>query len=470
MTGKYQIQVNAAQFQLGMAATDYATNGGFGSSSTGIDPFYVPGALKGTTAATDISSNVTGVVLATAEDSQSVSAYNRLLVDSDSKYYTYNGSSCTLRHTGVKTYTFGFTDMVSFAFKTYVTSTTDIAQWTTSGTPSLDESWWTGTKSQTALSTSTPHPLLIFEGLMWVADLNNLHTIDSSGTIVTNVLVLNTNERIQALGIDPGTGLMLISIQVTQNYSDTLSSRYYVMLYDGYSTKVRRKIEVSELVTAFINVSGVVYVGYGLSVGYFNGSGISFLRKMANVTRVGSTLLYKHHFASIGTNLFVVDGSKVLAYGETIGGANKMWYPICTNAAGAFQIGAIANFGDSTIGYASADDHLYKITPGSSGVGVGTLYGTVTQMPRPVFIRRMRVITGGITTTAGIGGAAILNEKGTAVTPAVSTFKVAAAVSPLYVFDFEYGGEKMITLQPKITFDTQGFLLYGIIIYYDVAE
>lgn len=469
MTGKYQIQIGAQQFLQGMAASDYATNGGLGTSSSGIDPFYLAGTLKATTTATDISTNVTGTVVATAEDSQSISSYNRVFVDDDNRYYTYNGTSCTKRHDGAKTYTFGFSDMVSFSLTTYVTSTTDVASWNTSSL-TLDETWWTVTKGKSALASGTPHPMLVFEGLLWIADVNNLHAVDSGGTVTTNVLVLNTNERIQALGIDPGTGLMMISVQVTQNYGDSLASRYFVMLYDGYSTKVRRKIEVSELVTAFFNVSGTVYVGYGLSVGYFNGSGITFLRKMQNVTRVGSQLLYKHHFASIGTNLFVADGSKLLAYGEPVGETEKKWFPIMSNPAGSFQIGAIGSFGGGEIGLASSDDHLYKFVPGSSGVGVGSACLTVIQMPRPIFVRRMRVITGGITTTSGAGGAAIINEKLTAVSPTIANFKVAAAASPVFVFDFEYGGEKMVTLQPRINFDTQGFLLYGVIIYYDVAE
>lgn len=475
MVGKYQIQIGAEDFAKGLASSDYAQDGGLGTSSTGVDPFVEAGTLKGTTTSTNISTNVTGTMIASSEDSQSVSAYARLILDNDNKYYTFDGSSCTLRHSGAKSYTFGFADMVSFSNYTWVTSNADMARWNTSGGFTLTEDWWTNASfgNQSALNSSTPHPLVVFENLLWVGDKNLLHSVSSGGTVVNSALTLNENERIQALGIDPGTGLMLISTQVTQNYNDSIASRFFILLYDGYSTKVRRKIPVDELVTAFHNVGGTVYVGMGLSVGYFNGSGVTFLRKMANVTRSGTVLLYKHHFTNIGNILYVTDGSAILAFGEVMGGTDKKWFPIHSNLAGAFQIGAIGNFGSGKLGYSSVDDHLYYTTPGLTGVGIASIVTPFINFPRPVFIRKIRVFTKGITTTNanGIGSVAILGDSATYQgSGALGTFVVAAAQSPKYVFDFEFGGFKTNAAQIRVNTDTQDIRVWQIIVYYDIAE
>lgn len=473
MIGKQQIPLGADQIVSGMASSDFAPDGGLGTSCVNVNPFALPGAIKATVTPTDSSTNVAGTMIASAEDSQNISAYNRLYVDGVGQYYTFSGAAITKRQTGAATtkYTFGFTDMASFALNTYVTLIDNIAQWNTSSN-TLDETWWTGTKSQTFhYTTSTPHPMLVFEGLLWVADGEYLHTISSAGTVTKDVLVLGSGERIQALGIDPGTGLMLISVQVTQNYSATLASKYFIYMFDGYSSKPRRKIPVDDMVTAFHSNSGTVYVGYGQRIGYFNGAGISFLRKLRNATLTGTDLPYKHHFANVGPIMLVIDGQDLLAYGEVIAG-KKAWFNIMQNPVSSSQpLQLVSHTGGTTIGIAMATNKFYYFDLMSTGAGLLTLWFGTIYFPRPVYIRGVRIITNGITTTASIGGVAIQTDSAFRQPPGtLGQFVVPAAMSPKNTFDFNYTNVMGSSVQLRVTLDTQGASILKAFIYYDIAE
>lgn len=476
MIGKNQIVLGTDQFATGTASSAYSSDGVFAPSSYGLNPFVRPGAIYQTAAETDASTNVAGEFIASSEDSQAVSAQNRIFVDNAANYYFWNGSAISKKKTGTLTshYIPGKTDQVSFVGNTYTTLDNDISQFNTSGSTSLDETWWTVTKSKSALDSTVPHPMLVFEGLLWVADGNNLHNIDSSLAITSNVLVLNSNERIYALGIDPSTGLMLISVQTTVNYSDTLTTKYFVYLYDGYASKPRRKIIVDDLVTAFYPLGGVVYVGYGTSIGYFNGVGIVFLRKLLNATLAGADLPYKHHFTHIGRVLYVIDGKVILAFGETVGGGDKKWFNIWSNPVSSQKLTNISHVGSGVLGIAFATSKFYTIdttavsgTPTSVDIFLNGIY-----FPRPVFVRKIRFITTGVTGLTSVAIAATLaDENGnSSFASNASRFWAIPAATTRYVFDVDYAGAKMQGATLDFSMNSSIFGIVKIIVYYDVAE
>jgi hypothetical protein len=464
-----------------MSSSDYATDGALGTSSMGLNPFTTPGLIRAIATGTDISANVVGNIIASAEDSQpnTVSSYNKILVDDAGNYYTYNGAGLTLQATATTNaafYTSTKVDAVSYVGKIYVsTANGDIDVFTTASL-SLANAWWTSApQSKTSMSSYVPHPMIVYQGNLYVADRNHLHTIDQSANIALNVLSLGVtgsadgNENIYALAIDPGTGLMMISVQTTINISDTLSSRFYVYLYDGISSKPTRKIEVDDLVTAFYHLEGQVYIGAGQTLGLWNGNGVTFLRKLQNVSLINTDLPYKQHFASTRSILHVVDGATVLSYGAAISGKKGFFYT-ATNPSGGGHLSALVSLGSNKLGIAYATNKISSFDFSSTAAGTATLYFNNIYFPRPIYVRRMRLITTGITTTAGIGGTAIIDEFGTVNQSAVSTFVVLAADTPEMVFDFDFSSLKLQAIQPKITFDTQGFGLVRVYIYYDISE
>lgn len=464
MIGKNQIQLGATEFISGMASTDYSMDGALGTSSSAINTFSTPGIIRSTEAGTDMSTNVSGNMIASCEDSNAASPYNRYFVDDAGNYYYTNGASITKVKTSSDTTGFvtGKTDFISWAGNFYASRTAYLTKWDGSGT--LNETF------KTFSDASAHHPMLVFESSLWVADGNTLSTLASDGTTyTTSVLTLSPKEKIVALGIDPGTGLMLISAQTIYDVSDSIPSLKAVYLYDGFSGKPRRKILVDDMVTAFYNLEGQVYVGAGQTIGLWNGSGVTFLRKLANVSLSNTDLPYKHHFANVRNILLIVDGKNILAYGAAISG-RKSFFNIAVNAINTNKLSLVTPIGSNKIVIAHATNKLYSYDLSSTAVGNGVLYFNNIFFPRPVFIRRIRVLTTGLTTTSGYGGVAFFDETGFVHQTDTYYFAVPASASPKYTFDFDYNA-KCLAIQPRITFpQDQSVGIIRIIIYYDVAE
>lgn len=479
MIGRNQIQLGAEQLMSGMSSSDFATDGALGVESYGLNPFSVPGALYALATPANISTNVVDNIIASCEDSQSVTALNRTMIGDGANFYTYNGSAITKVHTGTGTYQAGATDMVAFAGNTYISQTTDITKWNTSAA-TYNEVFWTSTLSKSF--GSTIHPLLVYFNHLYIADGNLIHSLKSDGsTVDTDLpalpLTLNTNDIITALGIDPASGLMMISIQTAVNKSDTLSSKYYVGLWDGASAYLYRRIPVNDLVTAFYNVEGTVYVGCGNTLGQWNGNGVTFLRTLKNAGLSSTDLPYKHHFANINRVLHVIDGPVVLSYGAVIAGKKAFFYtafeqdntPPSNHLTCLFPAGSSG--GGERLGISYYTGSTYKCCTfdfASTSSGSAQLYFNNIYFPRPIFVRRAKIITSGITTNSGVGGFSIKTEFNSQTE--VRAFNVLAAASPRYVFDQDFTILKCMGIQPILPFSGQGYGIIRIYIYYDVAE
>lgn len=490
MVGKFQLQLGAEQLMSGMSSSDFATDGALGVSSTGLNPFITPGIIKPLAGSTDLSANLLGNIIASAEDSQISlgGSYNRTFIDDVGNYYTYTSpTTVTKTNTATNTtnYISGLTDMVSYNGNTYVTTADgDIDKWNTSSLTLTNSYWHGGGNLNQALLNSgvvaLPHPMVVLNGVLYIAGQNSLgavmHGINSSSTVDTFFpalpLQLLKNEIIYALGIDPLTGLMMISVQSTINASDSLTSRFFVYLWDGINANTTRKIPVDDLITSFHNVEGAVFVGQGTTLGQWNGNGVTFLRKLIFASTSSTDLIYKHRICSTGRILHVVDGPNVLSYGSVITGKKGFFYT-AFNPSGSGHLSAIFPLGFIyQLGIAYTTNKLAKFDFMDTSGGAATLYFNNIYFPRPVYIRRIRVITSGITTTGGggIGGVNFYDEKGVSFTTQVQTFIISAAQSPKYVFDFDYTSAEVQAVQPRIVIGTQAIGVVRVYIYYDVAQ
>lgn len=484
MVGKFQIQLGAEQLMSGMSSSDFATDGALGVSSTGLNPFITPGIMAPLSSPTDLSTNILGNIIASAEDSQGVTNYYRTFVDDGGNYYTYVSGSTIVKTntatTNAANYLQGVTDMVSFANNTYVTTSNgDIDLWNTVSTPTLTNSWWIGTKSQPSLNpgsgATTPHPMLVYNGVLYIAAGNKIHGVNSSGTIDSFFpalpFTLPTTELIYALGIDPITGLMMISVQTTVNGGDIFASQYFVYLWDGISAQPTRKISTDDLITSFHNVEGTVYVGQGTTLGQWNGNGVTFLRKLLFASALAADLIYKHHICNTGRILHVVDGPNVLSYGSVVTGKKGFFYT-AFNPSGSGHLSAIFPMGFIyQLAAAYATNKLAKFNFMDNSAGNTSLYFNNIYFPRPIFVRRMRVITSGVAATSGFGNGstAIIDEKGTTHVSVPQSF-INTTGSTKYVFDYDYSSLKAQAIQPRIQIDTINWGIVRVYIYYDIAE
>lgn len=487
MIGRYQIQLGSDQFTSGMSSTDYTSDGALGVESTGLNPFISPGAIYSMAAPTDLHANLVDNLIASCEDSQigTTISNNRLMIGDAGNYYKFASPSTVTKVATATTnsayYIASLTDMVGYIGNTYIsTGNGDIDQYNSSSA-TLTNAYWSNTLSQPLMNksggTNVPHPMLVYSGILYIAGQNNstgagtIHGINSSGTVDTFFpalpLLLNTNEVIYALGIDPITGLMLISAQTELNIAGSLSSKYYVYLWDGVSAQYYRKIPVDDLITAFHNVEGTVYVGAGTNFGVWNGNGVTFLRKLLNAAETSTDLIYKHHITNTRNIIHVTDGSQVLSYGTVVAGKPKGFF-YTANSTGANHLQCIFPTGDYNLGVGDGVGSFWLWSFTSSSAGTGALFTNDIYFPRPIFIRRVRILTTGITTTTGIGTVKVEDESDNTRTPVVDSFVVSSGTK--YLFDFEFAGYKMMSIQPAIAFSTQGFGIIRMWIYYDIAE
>lgn len=398
MIGKHQLIFDGESFVKGMTTGINTSDGGFTDENNySVNITAVPGVLHPAANSTDKTGVLSGVIIASTGDAARVTGatYEKAFITNSGKVLTSDSAqTLTERQAAVAgTFQVGTTDMVEFASAVYVSNTTNVVKLTSVTTPldTKDETWGSVGFGIT-LQTGTRRPMIAWSGALWVADRHLLHKYDGT-TFSASKLVLKTGQEIVALGIDPSSGKMIISLTEGNNYSNTLAQVAKVLTYDGFSAQPTRETIVDEMVTAFYPLGGVVFVAYGVNLGYWNGAGISFLRKFKTMTLAANDLAYKHRFTSIGKTLYVVDGFQLLAYGEVLPG-RKVFYFATNNPTNTETLSFVCNLGSNLLGLGvttgggvTGNFYTFNITSvatAGSGLAIRT---PRYNFPRPVYIR-----------------------------------------------------------------------------------
>ncbi len=396
MIGSKQLIIDGKDFETGMASSLYSKDGLFSNSNLfGINIATVPGVLYSQSPSSDISPSSSGVFIASASNSSQSGGFTKYFVTradgNNANFYAYNGSSLTLQYgLSGKEYDFANTDLVVFKQYLYATSSTDIAQFVVGNVDgslsSPINNWWTTTGVvQASLSNVTRHPMLVFEDNLWIADKEKIHKYDGANK-TNGALLLTSDQYITALGIENGSGKMLIATTQGMNASSTLSKVNKILIWDGFSNKPLRSVQVEEMVTAFQNVNGTIFIFYGQNLGYWNGSGITFLRRLKNVTLNANSLPYKHHTCVIGNALYFIDGTSVMAYEAIRGGVPKVFYPAWGQFTGqpaqVETLTLISDLGSGNLGISftflpSGNNYFFKY--GTRTVAKGTVSSTAIE-------------------------------------------------------------------------------------------
>lgn len=477
MIGKEVYEISAEQFKLGMSSSLYAQDGGFSNQTYGFNIIGLAGMIRGN-AVSDVSTNLTGTLIASCSDA-SGSGYNRILLDSSGAFYTYNGAVLTKRATGAKTYNTPHSDIEAFRGLAYVTSQTHLGTFNPSG--------FALSESVQAFSTSLAHPLCVFENQLYAGDGSSFWRVASGGGVTSVTMGLDASETIIATAVDPATGQMLVSTVIAGGSVGSadylrIASRFNVYLWDGVSAKASRQIRTESLVTAFTVHDGDVYVGYDFNIGKWNGVGIEFIRKLgwreddgASYTYGTNTAITKHRLVSVGKNLCAVDKFRVLVRTTTVEGKIAFFY-IWKNTVNSnpFQIlvplGTYSGTGGLELGVGFDSNKFYQILLDSADGGYDAkFYSNPIYFPRPVFIRRIRIFTVGKNTSGNTRGTVgFINENGTTVSPTIAGFKSSATQ---YVWDFDFTSLKVSSGQVYINgTDDIPLGIYRILVYYDYAE
>lgn len=413
MIGQKSFDIDFRDFVKTISSSDYISDGGYSTRTIGCNPFAVPGLMYPSSPLVDVSTNLVGRMMMSVDNNTTASGIDRFMVarntsTNDGTYYHWNGTALTLKRTdSTNNYTYGKNDIITFANEIYATSNEALIRWT------ADDVTF-NVAFQAFNDSAAPHPALLYENNAYYGDGNELWRQTTVAVAPTIILTLPTDRVIISLGIDPGSGRMLISTVSTLNISNTLSTISRVDYYDGFSSKTIRTVIVDDMVTAFYPVGGTVYVTYGQRLGYWTGTGIQFLRKLT-VTLDNASLAYKHHITNIGNTLYVVSVRNILAYGEIINGQPKAFYHIYKDSA---DIGFVVNLGSNKLGIGVTSANTFVtfdvLKIDHTTLGTSDFYSNKYPFDRPVIFNQVTIEFGEDMPTDGnaIGGMSVIDENG----------------------------------------------------------
>ncbi len=393
--GKKLFEITYSDLIKGVSSSDVISDGGFSPNTDAVQLTFDSGAVYQSQLPTDASTGLTGEMIASCEDP--TGNYTRLFVSQDGsqngRFWSMNGSyALTQRGSTDSThqYTAGKTDMIAFANEAYITSNSTLVRWSAIGAANTFDTAFFSFNNGLA-----PHPALTFNSFAYYGDGNILLRQSGAGVAPVAILTLAAGTIIVALGIDPGSGNILLSVIGQINLSDTLNSGARISFYDGFSSQVLRTVQVEDMVTCFAPTAGSLYVGYGQNLGLWNGSGITFLRHLS-VDFDNNRLLYKHHTSYLGSTLLYIQNQTVMAYGPVRQKGDNVFYPALANNPGGFatNLTNISNVGSNiiTISYATSKFAYWAAYSISGTASPMALYTNSYDFDDEVWIRRIRVI------------------------------------------------------------------------------
>ncbi len=372
------LQVDWRDFIKGESSADDLPDRGFSPTSYGLNLTKARGLMYFAESTTDRGgATVVGNIIASTYDKNFLGndAYH---LDDEGNFYTISGGTVTLRQTSTAdNYTLGTSDMLQFQGSTYATGQQRVAKLDNSNLTAIDSGWWTG------LNSSYRHPLEKVEDKMYLADLNVVYSWD--GATSTVACTLPTDVNVTTLRKHPDGRTLLAFCGLTANFSHQNGMGGRVYFIDTNTKQWTREIELDVQVEGSKNVGGIIYVTYGQNVGYFNGTGISFLKRLTT-----STTTYSHNLGDWEGILLVRDGLTVLAYGDL--GVGRVWWRPYRNDVNSNNINNIIYKGADKLLVAFSDGagggKLVELNLANGGLG-GQFVGNRTTFPITTEIRRV---------------------------------------------------------------------------------
>lgn len=470
-----QIVIDQNNFLAGMSSSPYAQDGGFSNESINVNLLANVGILSGTplSSTVDISHSPTSNMIASCDNTAASESEIKYFSDDMGYYYSLTGSTLTRlgqdTHSG-STYTAGQASILQYLGSTYFTNAWGVAQASGHNLSTFTNNFqqWTSTNANLV-----PHPMLLFNGYILFADGNKIAQYDGS-SYTTALLTLAANESIVAMSLDPSSGRILLAVNeyaAGQNSSHTQS---YLALYDGASpSTLVKRVPIEEQVTSFLQVGATVFVFYGQNMGYFNGSGITFLRRLANNVFGNNTLPYPAHVCSIGSTIFVIENNNVLAYGPVSGSKNPVFYYVLQEGSvNSSGITLICNLGANMLCTAFEDIssifHLNSSNLTATSSNNGLDFRSLSMgFPRPIFVRRIDIeCQNSVAANTIVGILYSYDQDGNSKEVVITN---TAAVAK-YRFEVNWDNIRVHRFQMRFVSDGFNNPVVRFIIRYDVAE
>jgi hypothetical protein len=266
------ITIDRRNFLRGMSSSQWTDEGGFSPQSKGfeISQTGLRGVLQNGRGLSEDSTNIADNVIA-ATKYASGSSFIYYALGSGGNIYTTDPTG-TITHTvkttdSAKTYN-SFSDIIVYGGNLYATSTTDILK-SDLAFSSVDNDWWTATKSKSALTSGVPHKLFDFQGVMFITNGNKLAKWDDT-TATDATLTLPTGWIITDAEIINNRIYLAACYGVNDTTKNTINK---IFVWDGYSISWLSEIPIYEPTIAFLQqVNGLLYFFAGHSLFVSDGS------------------------------------------------------------------------------------------------------------------------------------------------------------------------------------------------------
>lgn len=412
------IVINADNFIRGVSTDDYMADGGYSPFSKGVNPFYEKGVMHQQPTPINLTAlaSLDGNAIASIIDPNNLSNLAYILTDTG-KFYrlaNYTSSGLSLCQTdAVASYVYSDTDMIWFNGALYATAQAQIAKLTGNNLTTIDATWWTTTKGHVALNTGHRHPMAVVEDFLYIADSNMIHSLDTAGDTVYDAMTLPPGLTITAMNPHPNGRDLIVFTGEKQNASGQFQVKGKAFIISTVTLEYTAVIELDDQVHGSKLVGGILYVQYGVNLGYFTDSGIVFLRKLDYTYPLDSRDLgYKHKLVNFEGHIGVVENLALLVLGD-LGGGKAFYYPLVSNT----KIKTILSIGSKTLLWSAdngsgakelyASDYNTIATSGS----MPSFYTNRYVFPRKVWIRRIEIEHKTILSNGGITVSAV-NENG----------------------------------------------------------
>lgn len=347
---RYEIpsfRIDKIDFLKGNNAYNDFPGGGVENSTVGMNSFSKPGLLTQTPS---LESSVTaslpaegviswGIGSGTASPSV-MGVYTNS--SNHALFYSVNPATGAMVKVGsddiTRAYSLGVTDTVFYNSDFYTTSETDICK-NSADLTTRDQNWWTGTEGKTALITGIPHPLLVYESIMYIADGRYLHKLD--GTVIS-LQVWDAPPDHIITAMTEYNGLIYIVAEPYKNLSGSVHGLSQMFSWDGLLESWYEQYFLDYRVNSLYVYKNRLYAWTNDFVGLWTGSELDPIYPISNQ-------VFKCHITANSSSMMYVDGTKMVRYGKPfIPSLNKKFYNYLSSTALDFA-GIISASGDSLI-------------------------------------------------------------------------------------------------------------------------
>ena len=316
-----------------------------------------------------------------------------------------------------RSFKLGITDTVFYSGSFYSTSETDICK-NSADLATRDETWWTGTSGKAALTAGIPHPLLVYESIMYIADGRYLHKLDGV-TISTQVWDAPPDHIITAMV--EWNGLIYIVAEPYKNLTGSVHGLSQMFSWDGLLESWYEQYYLDYRVNSLYVFKNNLFCWTNEFMGVWTGSEMKPVRPVANQ-------VFKSQITATANSLLYVDGRNLVRYGAPyIPGLTRKFFPYMTSAALNFA-GIISVSGSNLIAsekHATSSPIYYIGNLDTPGSAVSKTFDfNLRAFKQGVKVRGIVVEMEALTTGQTVK-LEYVNDKGTTVTPAEATVTTA---------------------------------------------